>query len=107
MIQKLIENSKILINLLTGIMQFEFSKNVLINMVSSRFIAFYSTAETLDTAYVFGGQGIDSNIVAQYNDDRWRRLDNLNNKRYGHGSIMVGDHALIVGGWARDQKKET
>ena len=100
--QKLIENSKILINVLTGIMIFEFSKDVFTNMDSSRFIAFYSTAETLDTAYVFGGQGIDSNIVAQYNNDRWKRLDNLNSKRYGHGSIIVGDHALIIGGWTRE-----
>ena len=78
--------------------------NIRIVFYFSRFIAFYSTAETFDTAYVIGGQGIISNIVAQYNNDEWKRLDNLKNKRYGHGSIVIGDRALIIGGWARESE---
>ena len=70
----------------------------------SRFIAFYSTVETLDTAYVIGGQGIISDIVAQYHDDKWQRLENLNRARYGHGSILVEDQALIIGGWRRESE---
>lgn len=85
-------------------MTLEFCQNKRIETYFYRFIAFYSTAETLDTAYVFGGQGIVSNIVAQYSDNQWKRLDDLNSKRYGHGSIVIGDRAMIIGGWARESE---
>ena len=75
-----------------------------------RFIAFYSTAQTSDSAYIIGG--IETkNIVAQYyNDgdfsDKWRRLSDLYRERYGHGSIFVGEKTLIIGGWSRVKDKE-
>ena len=78
---------------------FDFSKSF-----PPRYIGFYSTTETADTAYFIGGQEIDSNMVAQYNDDNsnpWTRLPNLNRGRYGHASILVGDKTLVIGGWAR------
>jgi len=53
---------------------------------------------------VIGGQGIISDIVAQYHDDKWQRLENLNRARYGHGSILVEDQALIIGGWRRESE---
>ena len=74
----------------------------------ARYIAFYSTTETADTAYIIGGQQMYSNIVAQYNDDNaspWQRLSNLNRGRYGHGSILVGDKTLVIGGWARESQE--
>ena len=83
-------------------MTLEFCQNKHIETCLYRFIAFYSTAETLETAYVFGGQGIVSSIVAQYSDNQWKRLDDLNSQRYGHGSIVIGDRAMIIGGWARE-----
>ena len=57
--------------------------------------------QTSLTAYVIGGQE-SKNIVAQYNNDSWQKLKDLKRGRYGHGSIVVGDQALIVGGWAYD-----
>ena len=84
------------------------SKKKIITCLESipRFIAFYSTVETSDTAFVIGGQDLSvQNIVAQYyNDgdfnDKWRRLPDLYRGRYGHGSIMVGGQTLVIGGWA-------
>ena len=69
-----------------------------------RYIAFYSTAQTSDSAYVIGGQGT-KNIVARYNTENipvWTKLGHLNRGRYGHGSILVGDKILVIGGWALD-----
>ena len=66
-----------------------------------RYIAFYSTAETADSAYVIGGQNT-LDVVAQYNNDQWTRLPDLRKGRYGHGSIMVGDRLLVIGGWNLD-----
>ena len=73
--------------------------------IISRYIAFYSTAQTADAAYVIGGQDPSlQNIVAQYyNDginDIWKQLPELNRGRYGHGSILIGDKTLVIGGWA-------
>ena len=48
----------------------------------------YSTAHTSDAVYVIGG-GYTPDIVAEYKDDQWRLLDNLNQGRRGHGSITV------------------
>lgn len=73
-------------------------------MNSFRYVAFYSTAETLDTAYVIGGQGDSANIVAQYYNDTWQRLSNMHQARFGHASIMVGDRGLIIGGWRSIEK---
>ena len=47
-------------------------------------------------------------MLAQYNDDNdspWQRLPNLNRGRYGHGSILVGDKTLVIGGWARESQE--
>ena len=66
-----------------------------------RYVAFYSTAETADSAYVIGGQNT-LNIVAEFNNDKWNRLPDLKKGRYGHGSIMVEDRILVIGGWNLD-----
>ena len=43
-------------------------------------------------------------MVARYyndgNKDKWQRLADLKQGRYGHGSLVVGDKILITGGWA-------
>ena len=81
---------------------------MILTVFVARYIGFYSTTETADTAYIIGGQEIDSNMVAQYNDDNddpWKRLPNLNKGRYGHGSILVGDKTLVIGGWARESQE--
>ena len=55
--------------------------------------------QTSEIAYVIGGQE-SQNIVAQYNDNSWQKLNNLNTGRYGHGSILIEDKTLVIGGWA-------
>ena len=66
--------------------------------VKSSRIGIYSTAHSSDAVYIIGG--IDSpSIVAEFKDDKWRRLDNLNQKRDGHGSITVEGQTMIVGGY--------
>ena len=70
-----------------------------------RYIAFYSTVQTSRTAYVIGGQE-SKYIVAQYYDERWDKLKDLKRGRYGHGSIVVEDQILVIGGWANDELGE-
>lgn len=59
----------------------------------------YSTAHTVDAVYILGG-ATTQNIIAEYKDDQWRHLGNLNHGRYHHGSITIQDKIMIVGGFA-------
>ena len=67
-----------------------------------RYIGFYSTTETADTAYFIGGHNA-LNMVVKYTtingSDKWIPLPDLNKGRFGHGSIIVEDRILIIGGW--------
>ena len=72
---------------------------VFFRLCGGGYIAFYSTVQTSLTAYVIGGQE-SKNIVAQYHDESWKKLEDLNRGRYGHGSIVVEDQILVIGGWA-------
>ena len=64
-------------------------------------ISKYSTANTLDAAYIIGGTSTE-NLVAEFRDDKWAGFDYLTTMRYAHGSITVGTQTMIVGGyWAR------
>ena len=39
------------------------------------------------------------NVVAQYRDDKWHRLNDLNQaRRAGHRSIVIGNEILMIGG---------
>ena len=62
-----------------------------------RYIGYYSTAHTSDAVYIIGGIST-KDIVAEFKDDAWRQLENLNLGRYGHGSITVAGQTMIVGG---------
>ena len=61
------------------------------------FIAYYSTANSPDAAYIIGGWYTE-NLVAEFRDDKWTQLDDLNKGRVDHGSITIGDRTMIVGG---------
>ena len=37
-------------------------------------------------------------IVAEFKDDQWRRLANLNQGRQAHSSITVEGQTMIIGG---------
>ena len=60
-------------------------------------IAGYSTANTPDAVYIIGGR-YTQNLVAEFQNDQWTQLDDLNKGRWLHGSITVGTRTLIVGG---------
>ena len=65
------------------------------------YVSYYSTAATDEAAYVIGGhQGSSdySTTIAEFKNDQWRRLGDLTQGRYAHGSISIGHQTLIVGG---------
>ena len=67
-----------------------------------RGISIYSTTQTLDAVYIIGGYRT-KNIVAEFKNDQWRRLADLNQGRYGHGSITIGGETMIIGGYFNGQ----
>ena len=62
-----------------------------------RRISHYSTTQTYDAVYIIGGF-YTKDIVAEFKNDQWRRLANLNQGRLGHGSITVEGQTMIIGG---------
>ena len=64
-----------------------------------RCIAYYSTANSPDAAYILGGFYIQT-LVAEFRDDKWTQLDDLNKGRDSHGSINLGTKTMIIGGEA-------
>ena len=60
-------------------------------------ISEYSTAHSPDAAYIIGGI-YTQNLVAEFKNDQWRQLDDLNKGRMRHGSITIGTQTMIVGG---------
>ena len=75
--------------------------NIVTIYISS--IRYYSTASTSDAAYIIGGYSTKG-IVAEFKDNQWRQLDNLNKGRSFHGSLSVGDQTIIIGGYAGSGK---
>ena len=63
-----------------------------------RGISHYSTTQTLDAVYIIGG-AFTKDIVAEFKNDQWRRLADLNQGRYGHGSITIGGETMIISGF--------
>ena len=53
--------------------------------------------QTTDKIYVIGGS-YTKNVVAEFNDNAWRRLPNLRQGRSDHNSITIGDQTMIYGG---------
>ena len=63
-----------------------------------REISYYSTTQTVDAVYIIGGW-YTSHIVAEFKNDQWRRLADLNQGRRNHGSITIGGETMIIGGY--------
>ena len=76
---------------------------VILSHLFFSYIAYYSTASTSDAAYIIGGYHTKS-VVAEFKDNQWRQLDNLNKGRHYHGSLSVGDQTIIIGGYAESGK---
>ena len=57
----------------------------------------YSTASTLEAAYIIGGYDTQD-LIAEFKNDAWRQLGTLAKGRYGHGSITLGAETMVIGG---------
>ena len=66
------------------------------------YIYYYSATQTSDVAYIIGGSN-SQNVIAEFKNDKWRRLDDLNTARYLHGSITLGSQTMIIGGHASSE----
>ena len=62
-----------------------------------RRMSHYSTASTLEAAYIIGGYDTQE-LIAEFKNDAWRQLGTLTKGRYGHGSITLGAETMIIGG---------
>ena len=58
----------------------------------------YSTANSPDSAYIIGGYNTRK-LVADFRDDQWTQLEDLNKGRSYHASITIGIRTMIVGGY--------
>ena len=66
-----------------------------------RRIVCYSTAATSDATYIIGNiqDPVDNSpTIAEFKDDQWRKLGDLTQGRWRHGSISVGQRTMGVGG---------
>ena len=77
---------------------------IYINYFFSNYISHYSATQTSDAAYIIGGfsNNIPS-VIAEFKNDEWRRLDDLNTGRYWHGSITLGKQTMIIGGYTNSE----
>ena len=71
----------------------------LTDLTVSSGISFYSATQTSEAVYIIGGY-YTKDVVAQFKNDRWSRLRNLNQGRLGHGSISIEDYTMIIGGYS-------
>ena len=62
-----------------------------------RRVSHYSTVSTSDAVYVIGGKYTRSTI-AQFQNGQWNELEDLATGRYRHGSILVDDKTIVIGG---------
>ena len=67
-------------------------------------ITHYATASTKDSVYIIGGFTYDSTIgdrtsvIAEYRNDKWNIVGNLNQARHGHSAIKSGALTMVIGG---------
>lgn len=60
----------------------------------------YSTASTPTAAYVIGG-GRTAGVIAEFKNYAWRQLGSMLRGRYQHGSILLDDEFMVIGGHGR------
>ena len=74
-------------------------------------IALYATTSTEESVYIIGGSdgeidyngGPDvSSVIAEYKNDEWFNIGNLQQARYSHGAITSGSWTMIIGGSSAD-----
>jgi len=66
-------------------------------------MGYYSTSSTSDAAYIIGGPS-NGEIIAEFKNDRWRQLGTLKKGRSSHGSIVLSDETMVIGGYSSDNR---
>ena len=62
-------------------------------------IAFYATASTDSAAYIIGGfAGRDVSTIAEYKNNKWRKIGNLNEPKRSSSAILNKGEFIIIGG---------
>ena len=64
-------------------------------------IALYATTSTEESVYVIGGNNGEpstSSVIAEYKNDEWFNIGNLQQARYSHGAITSGSWTMVLGG---------
>ena len=73
-------------------------------------ICFYATTYTEDSVYIIGGwtgdlfTGSRTTVIAEYKDEKWSNVGNLNTSRHVHGAITSGLWTMILGGSSTDSQ---
>ena len=69
--------------------------------MSFRRVYIYSTAATDEAAYIIGGSDGSSysQTIIEFKNYQWRKLGDLTQGRYWHGSISIGQQTMILGGY--------
>ena len=62
---------------------------------------YYSTSSTSNAAYIIGGY-YTRDIIAEFKNDAWRQLGTLTKGRHSHGSIVLNDETMVIGGYSSD-----
>ena len=63
----------------------------------------YSTASTVDAAYIISGD-YTKDVIAEFKNDAWRNLGSLVKPRDSHGSISLNGETMIIGGYSADYR---
>ena len=66
-------------------------------------IGIYAALAIKRAVYIIGGYGGDGYFatVAIFENEKWRKAGELNQKRYGHGAISVNERIYVIGGEGR------
>ena len=65
-------------------------------------ISYYETASTDSAAYIIGGSSGygRTSIIAEFKNNKWRKIGELNEPKYGLSAILHNGEYIIVGGYS-------
>ena len=68
-------------------------------MIETVFISQTYQGALIIGGYCFGCTPREVATVASYNEDGWKKLDDLQSTREGHRAIVNGDEVFVIGGY--------
>ena len=68
-------------------------------MIETVFISQTYQGALIIGGYCFGWTSEGVATVASYNEDGWKKLDDLQSTREGHRAIVNGDEVFVIGGY--------